>query len=681
RARDSRLGRDVAIKVLPATYSKDPDRLRRFEHEARAAGVLNHPNITAVYDIGSAEGSPYVVTELLEGETLRSRMAAGGLPGRKVTDYAIQIARGLAAAHEKGIIHRDLKPENLFVTKDGRVKILDFGLAKLTHPESGAPLTEAPTEMVGTEPGVVMGTVGYMSPEQVRGQAADQRSDLFAFGAILYEMLSGQRAFSGGSAADTMSAILKEEPPDLLSTNQNVSPGLERIVRHCLEKSPDERSHSAHDIAFDLEALSGISGPRAAAAAPTAERKRVVQTLPAAVGAIIVAVLAGTLAYRAGKKAGYVTPPSFHRLTYRRGFVSSARFAPDGQTVFYAASWDGAEKPQLFSTRVENPASLRLGLPDGHVESISRSGEMLILSNVVFGGGWTHRGTLSSAPLSGAAARDLLEDVAEADWSPDGRSLALVRAPQWRYRLEFPAGKVLYETTGWISHPRLSPRGDAVAFLDHPIFGDDHGAVAIVDQSGKKTTLSTGWDSTQGLAWSASGDEIWFTASTPRNALYAVTRSGRRRLIVSSHGNLTLQDISKDGRVLIDCANERVGLLGLSAADARERDLSGLDWSRGPILSEDGKTLVFSELGAGGGVGYSVYLRRMDGSPAVRLGEGEALALSPDGKWVLAALVRSSPVSLVLFPSGAGEARPLPKDSINHESGPRGVASFFPDGR
>jgi eukaryotic-like serine/threonine-protein kinase len=685
RARDSRLGREVAIKVLPASFSQDTDRLRRFEHEARAAGVLNHPNITAVYDFGSAEGSPYVVTELLEGETLRSRIATGALSTRKAIDYAIQIGRGLSAAHEKGIVHRDLKPENLFVTKDGRVKILDFGLAKLTHPErAGTPVTEAPTETRGTEPGVVMGTVDYMSPEQVRGQTADQRSDMFAFGAILYEMLSGKRAFHGATVADTMSAILKEEPPDLLITNQNVSPGLERIVRHCLEKNPDERFHSAHDLAFDLEALGGISGPRAAASSPAAEKKRAAWLLPAAVGVIF----AGILAYGVGKKAGYVPPSLFHRLTYRRGFVSSARFAPDGQTVFYAASWDGAEKPQLFSTRVENPASLRPGLPDGQVESISRSGEMLILSNVVYGGGWTHRGTLSSASLSGAAARDLLEDVAEADWSPDGRSLALVRAPQWRYRLEFPAGKVLYETAGWISHPRVSPRGDAVAFLDHPIFGDDRGAVAIVDQSGKKTTLSIGWDSTQGLAWSASGDEIWFTATDAgsNRALYAVTRSGQRRLIASSPGVLTLQDISKDGRVLIDHANERVGLLGLSAADAKERDLSGLDWSRGPILSDDGKTLVFSELGEGGGAGYSVYLRRMDGSPAVRLGEGEALALSTDGKWILAALVRSSPVSLILLPSGAGEARPLPKDSINHEGGAReggvrGVASFFPDGR
>ena len=254
KARDPRLGRDVAIKVLPASFSADPERLHRFEQEARAAGLLNHPNLTAVYDIGSHDGAPYVVQELLEGETLRSVLLGGRLPPRKAIDYSVQVAHGLAAAHEKGIVHRDLKPENLFVTKDGRLKILDFGLAKLTRPEAGgAPLTEIPTATAGTEPGIVLGTIGYMAPEQVRGQAADARSDIFTFGAILYEMLAGKRAFRGDSAADTMSAILREDPPDLTLTGQNIPPGLERIVRHCLEKNPEQRFQSARDLAFDLE--------------------------------------------------------------------------------------------------------------------------------------------------------------------------------------------------------------------------------------------------------------------------------------------------------------------------------------------------------------------------------------------------------------------------------------------
>src|SRR5262244_2455044 len=256
KARDPRLGRDVAIKVLPASFSADVDRLRRFEQEARAAGILNHPNVTAVYDIGSHEGAPYVVQELLEGETLRSILAGGRLSQRRAIDYSLQIAHGLAAAHEKGIVHRDLKPENVFVTKDGRVKILDFGLAKLTHQEEGSQVTNLPTATAGTEPGVVLGTLGYMSPEQVRGKSADARSDIFSFGAILYEMLAGRRAFHGDSAGETMAAILREDPPDLSATNQAVSPGLERIVRHCLEKNPERRFQSARDLAFDLEALS-----------------------------------------------------------------------------------------------------------------------------------------------------------------------------------------------------------------------------------------------------------------------------------------------------------------------------------------------------------------------------------------------------------------------------------------
>src|SRR5215471_14416 len=254
RARDTRLARDVAIKVLPLFYSNDPDRLRRFEQEAQAVAALNHPNILAIHQMGTYEGAPYLVSELLEGETLRGQLQRGRLAVRRAIDYGVQIAHGLAAAHEKGITHRDLKPENVFLTKDGRVKILDFGLAKLVQPEGSAELTSAPTTPSGTEAGVVMGTVGYMSPEQVRGQAADPRSDIFAFGAILYEMLSGRRAFYRETGAETMTAILKEDPPDLGESSHSISPGLERIVDHCLEKNPEQRFQSARDLAFNLEA-------------------------------------------------------------------------------------------------------------------------------------------------------------------------------------------------------------------------------------------------------------------------------------------------------------------------------------------------------------------------------------------------------------------------------------------
>ena len=298
RARDERLKRDVAIKVLPPSFAADADRLRRFEQEAQAAGGLNHPNIIAVHDIGSHQGAPYLVTELLEGETLRAGLVAGPLPLRKAIDYGLQIARGLAAAHEKGIVHRDLKPENLFLTTDGRVKILDFGLARVTQPEGpGASETNSPTATPGTEPGMVLGTLGYMSPEQVRGRPADARSDIFSFGAILYEMLSGHRAFRGDSAADTMSAILKEDPPELTPANPSIPPGLERIVRHCLEKNPIERFRSAHDLAFGLEALTGSSSAGGAAAV-AGEPARVLGRRAAVASAVLALAVAAFVAGR-----------------------------------------------------------------------------------------------------------------------------------------------------------------------------------------------------------------------------------------------------------------------------------------------------------------------------------------------------------------------------------------------
>jgi serine/threonine protein kinase len=293
RARDPRLSRDVAIKVLPPSFSKDPDRLRRFEQEARAAGVLIHPNITAVFDVGSQDGAPYVVSELLEGEVLQEALAGGRLSTRRAVDYAIQLARGLAAAHEKGIVHRDLKPANIFVTKDGRVKILDFGLAKLTHAKDSLPGRTNLSTTQGTEPGAVLGTLGYMAPEQLRGRPADSRSDIFSFGAILYEMLSGKRAFRGDSAADTMSAVLRDDPPDLSLTDQSISPGLERIVRHCLEKDPEQRFQSAQDLAFDLEALSSASLVVSNAIRVPASSPRRWIPITAMATAIIVAFLAG----------------------------------------------------------------------------------------------------------------------------------------------------------------------------------------------------------------------------------------------------------------------------------------------------------------------------------------------------------------------------------------------------
>ncbi len=681
RARDTRLERDVAVKVLPAGFASDPDRLRRFEQEARAAGVLNHPGILAIHDIGTHEGVPYVVSELLEGETLRERMGGAALPQRKAIEYARQIASGLAAAHEKGIVHRDLKPENLFVTNDGRVKILDFGLAKLTQPEASASdQTGAPTRASPTEPGAVMGTVGYMSPEQVRGKRADHRADIFAFGAILYEMLSGRRAFRGESAVEAMSAILKEEPPDLSETNRTIPPALERIVRHCLEKNPEERFQSARDLAFDLDALSGLSGTVAASpGVPSGfPRHRIVGVAAAVV--LIGAALAGL--FLAGRRAGIVEglnsatapAPSYHQIAFRRGIVNKARFAPDGRTIVYSAAWDG-NPFEIYSARPESPESRALGIQKATILAISPSGEMAL------GLGGTPEspgGTLARAPLAGGAPRETLEHVAEADWAPNGTDLAVVRFVEGRQRLEYPIGKTLYETSGWVENPRISLKGDLVAFLDHASLDADDASVAVVDLSGKKTTLSPVWNSTTGLAWSPSGDEVWFTAtrSGTNCSLRAVTLEGKERLVARVPGRLTLHDVSRDGRVLLAHENFRMRIVLLPPGEKAERDLSWFDRSIVQDVSADGRTILFSEHGEAGGETYAVYLRRADGSPAVRLGDGQAVALSPDGKWALS-LLYTSPQQLVLLPAGAGEQKRLIRGSVETYH----AGTWLPDGK
>ncbi len=671
RARDPRLGRDVAIKVLPASFSSDADRLKRFEQEARAAGLLNHPNITGVYDIGQHDGAPYVVQELLEGETLRSELAGGRFSPRKAIDYALQIAHGLAAAHDKGIVHRDLKPENLFVTKEGRVKILDFGLAKLTQAEgSSSGGTNLPTETRGTEPGVVLGTLGYMSPEQVKGKPADARSDIFAFGAVVYEMLSGKRAFQGDSAAETISAILREDPSDLSATNKSISPGLERVVRHCLEKNPERRFQSASDIAFDLEALSGASGSMIA---PAAARRRLRLVWPAiALLSALVGLAAGALWMSAHRPP----PPSYRQLTFRKGQITNARFAPDGQTIVFAASFDGGPV-RLYSLRPGSPSSSPLNLSDADLLSVARSGELAVRIGPTANPEPGRMFSLARVPMSGGSPRILLNGDGEADWAPDGESLAVAHTVDGRPRLEFPIGKALYQSTDRVESPRVSPRGDAVAFVDHPIAEETLGSVLVVDRSGSARTLSTDWFDVASLAWSPDAKEVWFSASRTgsRRSLWAVSLSGRLRALAETPGSSTILDVSPTGKVLLEHESWRAFISGIPSGETSVRDFTWLDFSFPTDLSDDGKTLVFQEWGEGGGTKGAVYLRRTDGTPPVHLGEGFGLSLSPDGLWVLARLY-TKPPRLVLLPTGAGEPRSLPVEGLLVHGG-----AWFPDGK
>jgi Tol biopolymer transport system component len=679
RAHDARLNRDVAIKILPASFSADPDRLQRFAAESRATAALNHPNILSIYDIGEDgfgghQSAPYVVSELLEGETLRDRLRDGALPSRKAIDYARQVASGLAAAHEKGIVHRDLKPENIFITEDGRAKILDFGLAKFTRPEqddSG----NAPTQQIATDAGTVMGTVGYMAPEQVRGKAADPRSDIFAFGAILYEMLSGKRAFHGDSPVDTMSAILKEDPPDLSETNRNVSPALERIVRHCLEKNPAERFQSARDVAFNLEALSDISTSSRGGvqAMPLEEKSRARRWLVPVLG--IVLLLASWAAIYRLARRGAAANPTFHEVTFRNGTIWDARFAPDGQTIIYGAAWDG--RPQeIFSTRFDSSDSRSVGLPSAQILSISSKGEMAISLNSVAYAHFTQAGTLARVPLAGGAPREILDNVMWADWSADGQSLAVIRpGPSVLSHLEYPIGNVIYEPRGWVSHVHFSPGGEYLAIADHVQGGDD-GRIVILDAKGNPKAHSSFYSSVEGLAWSPSGKEVWFSAVPAGSArsIYALDFSGKERLIYRAPGGLIIHDISRAGLVLLTADKTRVSLFALPPGETHERALSWFDWSLLADISPDGKTILFSETGEAVGTNYSMFLRKTDGSPAVRLGDGGFGKLSPDGKWVVTE--DGDPARLMLLPTGVGEPRQLTDNKIHHYN-----VAWLPDGK
>ena len=671
RARDARLNREVAVKVLPTEFSRDHDRLHRFQQEAQAVASLNHPNIMAIHDFGEHERSPYIVAELLEGETLRERLRGGALPARKATDYAEQIARGLAAAHEKGIVHRDLKPENIFITRDGRVKILDFGLAKLARPE-GIPATDAATLVSQTEPGVVMGTVGYMSPEQVKGQTADHRSDLFSFGAILYEMLSGRRAFRGETSVETMSAILKEDPPELTETNRSVPPAMEGIVRHCLEKNPEERFQSARDVAFNLQSLSGSTSQVAAIAPVRRSAARVGRI--AAIAVLSLGAMAAV--FWAGRSLRPAPSPSFKPLTFRCGTVTAARFAPDGQNVIYSAAWEGSPHPELFSTRIDGVASRPLDVSDADLLAISPEGEMALLQHWRRTIAWQRTGMLARLPLSGGAPKEMLDGVQDADWAGDGARLAVIRSgPQ--YQLEFPLGHVLATvSSGWFSYPRISPDQQHIAFFEHPV-GDDRGDVCVVDLVGHKRVLSAGWSSLDGLAWTPSGSEVWFAGSNTGSsrALYAVSLSGRVRPVLRVPGSLLLHDIAPDGRVLLQQDDSRRLIVGVTPGSSQERDLSWLDWSIARDLTPDGRSLLIDEQGEGGGPSYSVYLRKTDGSPAVRLGDNDAFSISDDGKWVLAT-TNAEGGSLVLLPTGAGESRPIKTGNLRNPLG-----HFLPDGK
>ena len=656
RARDEQLNRTVAVKILPSEVSSDPARRARFELEARALAALNHPNIVAVYEAGQHDGRAYIISELVEGESLRAIINSNRLPLRRLMEMATQIAEALAAAHQAGIVHRDLKPENIMVTSGGRVKVLDFGLAK----QSAIRNADVTATLPLTHAGTVMGTVGYMSPEQVRGGDADHRSDIFSFGVVLFEMLTGKRAFHAASSVETMNAILNQDPPPLDAGSPALPPALVTVVHRCLEKRPELRFQSSADLAFALQtvALTGASGTHQAPKQPVHRRR---WTWP------VVAATGGALLFAAGLFVRGRTidhdPPHFQRITFRRGLVSNAGFTGDGRNVVYGASWDG-NPFRIYLATPGNPEARDLGLPDGSMLlAVSSKDELAVLSGPF---GQDGAGTLSRGSILGGQMRPLLEGVRMADWAPDGSSLAVLRSVNGKFRLECPVGKVLADNLEWpLLAIRVSPDGLRVAYASY--YKGTSVSMGIIDSSGKREFLGAVSGQTSEIVdpllnWSPDGREIWFRSFdlTEWGTIYAIDLKGRRRIVTRIPAHATIYDIARNGRVLLRTDSRQVGILGKGPGDKMERDLSCLDASNLVGISDDGRTIATNIVGESGGPKGSVYLRKTDGSPPIRVGDGKAFALSPDGKWISGYAARDNVArQFLLFPTGAGEEYPV----------------------
>ena len=663
RAHDPRLRRSVAIKVLRRSPT-DPEQIARFSREARAAGSLNHPNIVSVFDVGAEDGLPYVVTELLEGQTLRQRLDKGQVPYRKAVEYGIQIAQALATAHAKGIWHRDVKPANAFITNDGHVKLLDFGIAKLGERDAWTESREATRE--ASREGEIRGTAGYMAPEQVVGGPVDHRADIFALGAVLYEMFTGSRAFKRATTIETMSAVLQEEAPDPLTLAPALPPQAAAVVRRCLEKDREERFQSARDLAFNLQQLIEPTGVSKALPQTVSHSRR--RLLPWMLG---VTVLAGSMAI-ATQLLRVEPPVAFEQLTFHRGRIGGARFASEAHSVVYSNTREQNALELWRLDLADSPASRPLPYPKGSDILATHRGEVALALERRFLLGERFIGTLAVASIGGGTPRRLAENVEDADWDGSGDKMVValssgdVAGPS---RIEYPLHTTLYSTGGSIRFVRFSRDGKRIAFVEDGSGRAVGGRVGVVDLNGSVTMLTGEWPSVRGLAWSARGDEIWFTAGDARTnrALRAVSLTGTQRTILAAPASMTLWDIAPDGRVLLTRDDERKAIVGVAPGQTTERDVSWFDDSGIAALSANGKSLLTGDR-------FGIYLGPTDGSPPIPLGlkDGFADDLSPDGSTVVA----TKGGRLMLIPTGAGELKQLPAFSIVQYNGAR----WLPDG-
>jgi eukaryotic-like serine/threonine-protein kinase len=673
RALDTRLDRTVAVKILPPHFADDATRRQRFEREAKVISGLNHPNICTVHDIGHQDGVDFIVMEFLEGESLAERLLKGPLSASQVMQYGTQLASALDKAHRSGVTHRDLKPGNIILTKSG-AKLLDFGLAKAEPSASmDKTLTDAtPRPLPMTKAGTVIGTVPYMSPEQLDGKEVDGRSDIFSLGAVLYEMVTGNRAFQGQSEFSVASAILRTDPPPISTLQPLTPPALERTIRVCLAKDPDERWQSASDLWNELRWISeGGSQSGAMTPLPSGSQTGVEvargtrRGLRPRIAWIITVLLAITAAgaFIAASRSGHTHKPlAFRQLNFRREAIFQAAFA--GDTVVYSAATSD-NTPQIFAVRSDYPEPQPIGSRGMTLLAVSSKGELAVLLNAHYLWYRLFTGTLARMTLGGGAPREIQEGVRQADWSPDGSQLAIIREVDGKDRLEYPIGHVLREVSGSLSDLRFSPKGDRIAYFEHPRKLDDRGSVNTVDLSGNNVSLSKDYWSLRGLSWAPDGGEILFSASESGGSfvVYGVTMGGKRRIAYQPPGGFTIQDIARDGRWLATRLDFRYAAMVHTPDKAGDRDLSWLNTSHARTLSQDGQTLLFTETALG--ANYAVCLRKTDGSPVLHLGEGWAAGLSADGKWVLA-VVQSLPPKLLIYPTGPGETRQLKQGPIEH---------------
>ena len=655
RAHDSRLGRDVALKVMHR--STDPENVARFIREARAAGGLNHPNIVSVFDVDTENGIPYVVSEVLEGDTLRARLDRGMVPYRKAVEYGVQIAPALDAAHARGICHRDVKPANVFITTEGRVKLLDFGIAKLTEREARAASHESTVEE--SQRGMIRGTAGYMSPEQVLGEAVDHRTDIFALGAVLYELFTGARAFQRASTVQTMTAVLQEDPPDPVSLNPKLPAAAVALVLRCLEKNREERFQSARDLAFDLRQLRESTGPSGAIERGSPRLRRRMRT------AILSTIILAEAAAIAVLLLRPHVAPTFEQLTFRRARIGGARFASPGQVV-YSETREGNVRDVWRIHLADGPASGTRDYGGGDVLA-ARGGQVAMSKDRRFVLGERFVGTLAVASPGGGSPREVAYNIEDADWDPGGTQLAVAHSTSdiaGDTLIEYPPGTPIYKSTGSIRFVRFSPDGRHIAFIEDPNGRGVGGQVAIVDLKGAVRILTEKWESVRGLSWSPRGDEIWFTAGRVRSnrALRAVSLSGRSRMIFEAPGSLTLWDVDPDGLALLTRDEERRAVVGLAPGASSERDLSWLDDSGVADLSADGRWLLGRDR-------FGVYVRGTDGSQPIflELKDGFADALTRDGSLAIG----TNPKGLIVIPTGVGQPRALPSHGIVRFSGAR----------